>query len=455
MNPQSELAREVRRLAGPAILHSLLQTLVFVVDRVMLGRHGDASLAAMQIGGSIEWSLWSVFAAFEVGTIARVGRHVGAGDRPGARRAVWLSLGVAVTMGIFVSLATPLVLWWLPTLAHGVSADALHEARGYLGVTIAATPFVFVAATSTATLQAGGDTKTPLAIGIVANLVHIALNRVLILGFGAIPALGARGAGVSTAVTFAIEAALATLALTQRSRPVSLRGEAFGDRAEIVKEIRALVRIGGPAFLERVLYHCGFMVYAFTVTRLGDAAMAANQSLISVESICFLSGDGFGVASAALVAQKVGAAKPLEARKAASIAARYAVVTLTLFGLVSLGLRDLILPIFSGDPVVVAIGRATLPVLTIAQPFMAIGIVLSQSLRGAGRTKSALAVSFTGAVFVRLFATWFFTFFLGLGLVGVWLGSTTDWFVRAIVLVLLFRRPLGVSDTESPPAVPA
>ena len=182
--------------------------------------------------------------------------------------------------------------------------------------------------------------------------------------------------------------------------------------------------------------------------------MAANQSLISVESICFLSGDGFGVASAALVAQKLGADKPLEARQAAFIGARYAAIALTCFGIASLGLRDLILPIFSADPAVVAIGRATLPVLTVAQPFMAVGIVLAQSLRGAGRTKAALAVSFTGAVFVRLGATWFFTFHLGLGLVGVWLGSTTDWFVRAIVLVWFFRRPLTGTDSP-PPIVPA
>src|SRR5207253_997384 len=72
------LPREVRTLAIPAIAHSLLQTLVFVVDRIMLGAHGEASLAAMQLGGALEWSVWSVFAAFEVGTIARVGRHVGA-----------------------------------------------------------------------------------------------------------------------------------------------------------------------------------------------------------------------------------------------------------------------------------------------------------------------------------------------------------------------------------------
>jgi multidrug resistance protein, MATE family len=444
----SALAGEVRRLALPAIVHSLLQTLVFVVDRVMLGRHGDASLAAMQIGGALEWSLWSVFAAFEVGTVARVGRLVGAGDRAGARRVAWLSLSMAVGIGIVVAAATPLVLAALPLVTARVSDAAMAEARGYLGVTIAASPFVFIAATATATLQAGGDTRTPLVIGVVANLVHLALNRVLILGaFGVVPAMGAHGAGISTAVTFTIEAILATLALTDRSRPVCLRTTEDRGRGTAREEARELVRIGVPAFLERVLYHIGFMTYALIVTRLGDAAMAANQSLISVESICFLSADGFGVAAAALVAQKLGAGRPDQARSAAWIATRYAVLTLTLCGLGALALRAVILPIFSHDPGVIAIGWSTMPVLAIAQPFMATAMVLAQSLRGAGKTRQALGVSLMGAVFVRLTATWLLAIVLGFGLVGVWLGSTVDWFVRAAVLVALFRRPVARPPT--------
>ena len=414
---------------------------MFVVDRVMLGWHGAASLAAMQIGGALEWSIWSVFAAFEVGTIARVGRHVGSGDRASARRAAWLSLAMALGIGTVVALATPLILAALPHVTESVSDEAMSEATRYLGVTIAASPLVFIAATATATLQAGGDTRTPLVIGVAANIVHIGLNRVLILGaFGVVPALGARGAGISTAVTFAIEAALATLALSNRTRPVSLRRTASESSGTAREEAKELVRVGAPAFLERVLYHVGFMTYALIVTRLGDAAMAANQSLISVESICFLSADGFGVAAAALVAQKLGAGKPDEARQAAWIAARYAVITLTSFGLGALALRSVILPIFSRDPEVIAIGRSTMPVLAVAQPFMATSLVLAQSLRGAGKTRQALGVSLLGAVFVRLTATWLFAISLGLGLVGVWMGSTTDWLLRAAILVAMFRR---------------
>lgn len=449
MIDKTALAREVRRLAIPAILHSLLQTLVFVVDRVMLGRHGESSLAAMQIGGALEWSIWSVFSAFEVGTIARVGRHVGAGEPEKARRAALLSLGAALVIGVALALATPLVLDAVPyATKQTVSPAALAEARGYLGMTIVASPLVFVGATSIAILQAGGDTRTPLAIGVVANIVHVALNRVLILGLFGLPSMGAKGAGISTSVTFAIEAILATLALMSRSRKVSLRRTATSPTNEATvtvvssrEEARALVRVGTPAFLERLIYHVGFIAYALTVTRLGDASMAANQSLISIESICFLSGDGFGVAAAALVAQKLGAKEPDHAKAAAWIAARYAILTLTSFGIAAFALRDFVLPLFSDDAKVIAIGRSTMPVLAVAQPFMATGLVLAQSLRGAGRTRQALGVSLIGAVFVRLTATWLFAIALSFGLAGVWMGSTTDWLVRASVLALLFRRP--------------
>ena len=434
----SALSSEVRRLALPAILHSLLQTLVFVVDRIMLGHHGESSLAAMQLGGAIEWSIWSVFASFEVGTIARVGRHVGARDPDSARLAARISLALAAAVGAVLALASPWLLDLLPRIAPNVSPAALAEARGYLGVTIAASPLVFVATITIATLQAGGDTRTPLAIGIVANVVHIALNYVLIAK------LGARGAGISTALTFALEAVLATGALMRVSGSVSLRSGTTpaigGARVPWRQEAHLLSGIAVPAFAERVLYHVGYGGYVLIIARLGDAAMAANQSLISVESICFLSADGFGIAAAALVAQKLGAGEPEAAQRVARIAARDAVVALTLFGATALALRGVILPLFSRDPQVLAIGRGAMPVLSVAQPFMAVGIVLAQSLRGAGRTRDALGVSVIGAVIVRLSATWFFAMTLGLGLTGVWMGSTLDWMVRSALYVAIGAR---------------
>ena len=325
----------------------------------------------------------------------------------------------------------------------------MAEARAYLGMTLGASPIVFLSMTAIATLQAGGDTKTPLVIGIFANALHILMNRILILGLFGIPGLGARGAGISTAVTFALQAGLAILALSSTRRMVSLRARPT-DRAPPPGETKRLLAVALPSFLERFLYHLGFAGYVVIIARLGDDTMAANQSLISVESICFLSGDGFGIAAAALVAQRLGAGDPKGARRAATFATRDAVILLTFFGIASYALKDAILPVFSHDPTVLAIGRASMPVVAIAQPFMAMGIVLAQSLRGAGRTREALGVSVISALFVRLGFTWLFAITLDFGLPGVWIGSTVDWIVRSALYAFLARRISGTDARGSP-----
>jgi multidrug resistance protein, MATE family len=439
------LAREVRRIAVPAILTSLLGTLVFVVDRVMLGHYSETSLAAMQIAGPVEWSLTSIFLAFEVGTIARVGRHIGARDRTRARRAALLSFGVALVAGVAVALLWPPIAPHLGRLFPRASPAAVDDARGYLSITLAASPIIFSSAAAIATLSAAGDTRTPLAVGVAANLFHVGLNRVLILGAFGIPALGMRGAGISTALTFCIEATLMVASLFRRTRPVSLRRSAGPSSAsDYREEAHALGEVAIPAVAERVLYHAGYLGFIWVLARLGDEAMAANQSLISVESICFMSADGFGIAAAALVAQKLGAGEPQEAAKAARIAMRYAIVLLTTLGLVFLATRSLSLPLFSRDATVIALGSAAVPVLAVAQPFMATATVLAQSLRGAGRTRAVLVVSATGAFVVRIACTWLFAITCGFGLTGVWMGSTCDWIVRSVLLVGLARSRLAV-----------
>ena len=308
MDPSVTIGREVRRLAVPAILSSLLITLVLVVDRIMLGHHAESSLAAMQIAGPVEWTTWSLFSAFQVGTLARVGRFVGRGDAQRATLTARVSLGLAVTIGLGVAIASPWIVDLVVLGVHRASPEAVASARAYLSVTLACSPFVIVAATATSVLQAAGDTRTPLLIGLVVNVIHIGLNRVLILGAFGVPALGPRGCGISTAITFGIEAVAAILVLRFRPGPVTLDGAGgLNDNwVHVRHEGRAIAQIAFPSLLERTLYHLGYLGFVAMISLLGDTAMAANQALISIESICFLSGDGFGVASAALVAQNLG-----------------------------------------------------------------------------------------------------------------------------------------------------
>jgi Na+-driven multidrug efflux pump len=201
-----------------------------------------------------------------------------------------------------------------------------------------------------------------------------------------------------------------------------------------------VLRVALPVFGERLFSHAGYLGFAAIIGLLGAQAMAANQVLVAIEAICFLSADGFGVAAGAVAAQKLGAQRPMAAARAGWIAAAMAVGWLTSMGVIFAVMPRLLMLAFSSDPAIVEVGARSLYVAAVAQPFMAFATVVGMSLRGAGDTRTVLGVTFLCALVVRLVATYLFAITLGLGLVGVWLGSTADWVARSALLGVAYGR---------------
>ncbi|MGZ3455136.1 MAG: MATE family efflux transporter, partial [Polyangiales bacterium] len=421
--------------AAPAIAGQLLQTGVLYADRVMLGHHSAGSLAAMQIAGPIEWTLVAVTSSFAVGTLALVGRATGAGDRDAARRHTTLALAVAIGLGIAVAILAWLAV--LPALPHlfpnasPAPGGALDLSRQYLEAALFAAPFYCVGVAGFAALSGAGDTVTPLVIGVVVNVVHIAIN------FALIPKMGARGAGISTAFSYGVEALLTVFALMRTSGRATIRPlrSPFRDR----EELRDLVHLAIPATLERVIYHAAYMAFVWMIARLGDDAMASNQALIAIEAISFMTVEGFATACGALVAQELGAGRPARATWVGWTATWLAVGLLSTFGVVFLLLRHQLPALVTTRVDLQLMAAQAIVVMAIAQPFMAAGVVLSQGMRGAGATRLALIVSTVCGFGVRLLATWIATVHLRMGISGVWVGSTCDWIARTICLVVAWR----------------
>ncbi len=427
--------RAVVRLAAPAIAQSLLHTLVFLIDRAMLGRHGAESLASMQISNPIVWSTYSILSALSVGTVALVGRAVGAGDRALATSAARASVLFATVAGIAAAalglLLLPAIMAMFPAAGEGVRTAS----RAYLGTILPGMPFVLLSITLGAILQASGDTRTPFLVAAAANLVNCAVNWVLIFGHLGAPELGARGAAVGSVAAMAVSAATLGIVLVRGRAAVGLRGRG-GERRAFAR----MWRVSGASFGERVVQQIGFLGYVAMIGALGATAMAANQALISIEAICFLSADGFGIAGAAIVAQRLGARRPSEAGLGARVATALGVGLLSTFGLSFLLVPQLLLGAFTPDARIVEMGEPCLWVAAAAQPFMAVAVVLGESLRGAGATRAAFVAALIGGLFVRLGATAVLAFGMDLGLVGVWLGSTADWVVRSVLLSAVFLR---------------
>jgi putative MATE family efflux protein len=427
-------ARRVALLAAPAVAQSLLQTMVFLVDRVMLGRHSEAALASMQVAGPLLWSLQSGFGAFATGTVAVIGRSVGANDRAGATSALRGSVLLSVALGVAVGGAG---LAGVDDILHAMARDAgvevLAASRSYLLVLLPALPMLFVGMVTTVALQVAGDTRTPLAIAVVTNLVNVAANWVFIFGHLGAPRLGAAGAAIANALALTFEAALGVVAVTRANAPVSLRG------GGAVEGARRVLAVAWSSFAERAIFHTGYLVFVRMVNGLGPTAMAAHQAMLSVESVSFLTADGFAVAGAARVAQGLGAKDEQAARRAGTTAAMMSAALGAVFALGFLGAPGLLVQAFRDDAATRAMAVPAMRMAAVAQVPMGVAIVLAQCLRGAGATREAFAIATAGSFAVRIAATALFVPVLGLGLAGVWAGSACDWVVRASLCAWRWR----------------
>jgi putative MATE family efflux protein len=437
---EAPLAREVWSLAWPAITHMLLLTLIFLAGRAMIGRYSSTALASLQISGTLTWTSYSLFTAFSAGTLAVVARSVGAGDRAAAARAARTSMLLALTVGLVVALPVRIANGaLLRALFPAAGAEVIADASAYLHIVLPVLPLAFVEAIAAAALQGAGDTRTPLCVAAAGNVVNVVASWALIFGrFGA-PELGIRGAAIGNAATMAIEGVLLTAALLSKSSPLPLGTVAFDRKADLAA-LRRVLRISGPAFAEKGVYHAGYLGFVAIIGLLGASAMAANQALLAIESICFLSADGFGIAAGAVVAQKLGAGRTAEAARAGSLAVGMSTALLSLLGLFFLIAPRPLVAGFSSDPDIVALGAKALLVAGVAQPFVAFATVTGMGLRGAGDTRTVFGVTLIGSLVVRLAATWFFAITLGLGLVGVWMGSTADWMIRSVLLAVAYGR---------------
>ncbi len=423
-------AREVWALAWPAIVHLSVLTSVFVADRAIVGRLGASALAAMHGATTLSWTVASVLGAVSVGALATVGAHAGAGRSSEAAAAtagsVVLVTGLAVFAATLLWLLRDACLTWLfPEL--GVTAH--RDASRYLAILLPALPLGLFASTASACLHALRDTRTPLVAALLGTTINLVVSPPLTLGLWGLPALGVAGAAIGTALAFVSQAVWLGQAL---SRSATLVGGANS------WNVRRLWTVARPAFAERIAYHGSYLLYAGMVGALGPTAMAAHQGLLGIEAFSFTIAEGFGVAAGALVAHHQGSGFPDRARSTTVVAMFMASLALGGCALLLLAVRWMLArgPLSEG---IVALELLTaLPVAALAQPFVAIAVVGTAALRGAGNTRSALLVTLGGAVFVRLLSAKLLI--APYGLWGAWLAAALDWGTQAVVVGAWFAR---------------
>jgi putative MATE family efflux protein len=432
---RSALARAIWSLAWPAIATFGLESLVGLVDMVMVGRLGPAALAGVGVGTQIFHAVSVVMIAVGTGTVALVARHTGAGERAAADNALAQSLYAGGLLSIAV--AIPVLAWLEPLVGlFGVDSAVVAESIGYLLYLMPAVPFAALFTIIASGLRGAGDMRTPLALGALVNVLNIAGNYILIFGKLGAPAIGVRGAALASGLSYLIGVALALVLLVRGASVLRLRRGALAPDPATARRVLA---VGMPTALEQLLMQVGFMLYLAIAARYGTSAVAAYFIGVRILALSFLPGFGFSAAASTIVGQNLGAGLAAEAERSGWEANRLSILFLSLGGLVIFLGAYPIARAFIADPAVIADAVSFIRILALAQPLMAADFALGGALRGAGDTRFPLATVIVGFYGARLGVAWTVATLFHLDLVWVWAALLGDYVARAVMKAYRFR----------------
>ena len=450
----TSMARRVWVLAIPAVGESLLGTLMYLVDTLMVAPLGSATIAAAGLSSVILWRVFMTAGCVERGATAMVARYTGEGDADKAALAVGQAIGVALAIGVAVTVATILLagrfLAWM-----GGEPDVVAVGAPFLVAVFASAAARLLFMVAAGCLRGAGDTRSPMWIMVWSNVLNLGLNYVLIFGHFGCPKLGLLGSGISTSIAGFYAAAAAVQALRRRGTGIGrrcgaglqparreLRGSGLGLQrrhfAPNMPAIRTLLRLSGPAFADEITVSVGFLTFSFFIAKLGTVALAAHTLASRIESVSYMAGFGFSVAAATLVGQSLGAGNEAQARQAfrRSTASCVGVMSAVAAALI-LGGRWMVAA-FQPEEAVGHLAVGLLVIAAVEQPLMGVAFTLGGGLRGAGDTVSPMVVSLVSNFGIRIVAAWWLGFGLGWGIVGIYLCTVLDWAVRATMLYVAF-----------------
>ena len=267
--------RRVLALATPIIGENLLQTMVAAVDTFMVARLGAAAVAGVGTGFEIVFFIISILSAIDIGATVLVSQAIGAGERHRAnhlaRQAIVWGILLAVPVSVAMYFAAPSII-----ALFGTEPDVAAAATTYLQITAATSVALFLSFVCGAVLRGAGDSRTPLAAAVMANVVNVVVAYVLIFGHFGFPALGVAGSAIGAAAGRGIGAAYMLLAMARGRKAISLHG-GWGWRPEF-PIARQLLTLGVPAAVEQVLSSGAFMTLIAVVALIGTSALAASRS---------------------------------------------------------------------------------------------------------------------------------------------------------------------------------
>ncbi len=424
-------------IAGPAILEMALNTMLMVADTLMIGRMvGKEAISAVGIVNSIFFLLIFVFSSFNTGSIALISRSYGEKNMDRANKVANNNLSLNLLIGIVITIAALLArdVLFMP---YDITSDVLNSAKSYYQIVLVGMIFQFGSFAFASTSRGVEDTRTPMYITGLANVINIIFNYLLIKGVGFFPELGIQGAALATTLARVIAFSIYAFIFFGGFHKLRITFPLFRFDKAITKQ---LWKISFPGAIEQLLMQGSFFLMGIIVTILDTSSEALFRILITIESTSFMPAVGISIATATLVGKALGEKDIDKAADTGYIATGMGVIWGIFAGTCFFLFPRFLLSLFTPETALIEAGVPVFNIMAVNQLFLTAYIVMSGALRGAGDTKSVMRITSLRLWTIFIPISYILIKFFDVGVSSIWYAEILSFIIFLSFLVMTFHR---------------
>lgn len=428
--------RALWMLLIPLIIEQMLNSLMGMVDTLMVSRVGAEAISAVSLVDSINNLVLQVFAAMAAGAAIICSQYLGRKDEKGCNDA---AKQIVLTVVVISSAIMIIGVGFRKSLLHlifgSVEEAVMTNAQMYFLITALSYPFIALFQAGAAFYRACGNSKFTMKTALIANVANIVGNTLFIF----VLQMGAAGAAVSTLISRALCAFVVFYALRKPGYAIQLKNY-FSIRPDLNLIVKILA-IGVPSGIENGMFQFGKLAIQSTVSSLGTAAIAAQAMTIIFENVNGMAAVGIGIGLMTVVGQSIGAGRQEEAKYYIVKLAGYAEIAMII---------SCILVYIAARPVTVLAGMSEESTALCMQMILAITIVKPllwvpsftppNGLRAAGDVRFSMITATLTMWLCRVALSIFLMRVVKTGPIGVWYGMFADWGVRGVIFTIRFVR---------------
>lgn len=424
-------------LAVPMILELSLESVFALVDMFYVGKLGQNAIAVVGYTESMITMVYSLSIGLSTAATAIIARRVGEKEMSGASKAAIQALLISLFVSAIISFFG--VIYAEKMLAFmGATPEVIAEGLAFTKIMFGFNIVIVLLFLINGIFRGAGNAALAMKSLWIASIFNIILDPLLIYGFGSWQGWGLEGAAIATCIGRGTGVVYQLYHLFYGSGLIKIKwSDVFPD----FTIIKSMVSLAWPATFQFIIASGSWIILTRLVADAGGTEASAGYQ-IAIRNVVFFILPAWGLSNAAatLVGQNLGAGQPQRAEKSVILATKYNAIFMTMVSIIFIFLSPQIISFFTDQDEVQKIGISALQIIGSGFIFYGIGMVMIQSLNGAGDTRTPTWINFVGFWLFQIPLAYYFVTFTDWGLNALFAAIPIAETSIAVMAFIIFRQ---------------